>query len=1113
MKKCTHFLRKLIALFVLTGLFATANAQQFIGVRSHAGATVSFGVVTFNADDPGTVETIAPLAITGTGIVAAQFSQGYYYFIVATGANAAGPFTLWKMSVEDWEPVSLNTTFSFAVGETPIAMEKNYTTNEIYLVTNALMTNATNIYSLDTATGAITLLNTVNRYFQVVARNPSGTWYGITIANPIGETTTAGEFRSFGLTDGTTTLIGAASLSGTTIVPQFGQSMTFDRASGNLFWASATGSPRGSATVRLQEIDVTTGELTNLGDIQNRSYIMGLSSTPHPIGFSPANESIDQSITNNLTVTFNNNITATDLTAISISPAVSGVSASVANNVLTIAHDGLSWYTDYTVTVSAEAIQFLEFDVAWTFRTMANPIDCNPPSQLNAENITANTATLSWHENGGATSWIVSFGATGFDVATGGTQLNINTNPFVLTGLTHNTTYDFYVKADCGGNETSAWSPVHTFTTLIDCTVALSVPWSENFSSPIFPEQCWGNFDIDGLPNQHTGEPTMWERIASWGHVQPRTGNAIVWHNFAFQNFAPDSEEGWLVTPKLAIPTGEDVYILRFWSYHDARGNYGPRVTDNPGVDAFNFGRVSVRVSIGSNDPASGDFVEVWTPKLIAGQWIGVAGNDWQEIKVNLSRDFAGQEVYIAFVYEGRFGTRWFLDSMSVDVFDHKELQIASFDRPATGGQNLTNAEPVSVTLSNRGSMPLVNVPITLTINGVQVAREIITEPIPSLTFFEYTFSHKADFSVVGTYVIEIEIELDGNTATENTKVSRTIVSTSGENVRLYGFSIWNTLQPDSRFISFNLNTFNTAVTELQQFTNDDNISVAGEYLNGQFFLFSQNSNTDIRGQFIVFDAETWDEIRRTNVAVCPHEMTFCYSTRTMFAARGTSANRSNLYTVDLITGELTLVGTINGLVLGLASHLNGTLFAALSGGYFVEINKTNGAITPIGNTGFVDARNVQSMAFDHNTGRLFWSLAGNISQVPGGWHIYGGLAEIDYTTGAAHFYGRFGTVHTIVVGLHTPFEDPGTTTGFCRPNEITGITVYPNPVNAGGTLNINLPAGVSNAVVRIYNVHGSLVQQQETIRTITAPNQAGLYVLRITLPDGAGITQRILVK
>lgn len=100
---------------------------------------------------------------------------------------------------------------------------------------------------------------------------------------------------------------------------------------------------------------------------------------------------------------------------------------------------------------------------------------CPFPINLDAINLTENSADLAWDENGTATEWNIEWGPAGFTPGTGTVINNVTTNPFNLGGLMQNTSYDFYVQAICG-SDTSDFSGPFTFTTtpqtnfILDCT-------------------------------------------------------------------------------------------------------------------------------------------------------------------------------------------------------------------------------------------------------------------------------------------------------------------------------------------------------------------------------------------------------------------------------------------------------------------------------------------------------------------------------------------------------------------------------------------------------------------------------------------------------------------
>lgn len=89
---------------------------------------------------------------------------------------------------------------------------------------------------------------------------------------------------------------------------------------------------------------------------------------------------------------------------------------------------------------------------------------CFRPTNITVDSKTHHTATLSWTANSSETQWDIEYGPTGFALGTG-TNMLVTTNPFMIEGLNTSTTYDFYIRAKCGGTNTSIYSMVYTFTT------------------------------------------------------------------------------------------------------------------------------------------------------------------------------------------------------------------------------------------------------------------------------------------------------------------------------------------------------------------------------------------------------------------------------------------------------------------------------------------------------------------------------------------------------------------------------------------------------------------------------------------------------------------------
>jgi hypothetical protein len=140
----------------------------------------------------------------------------------------------------------------------------------------------------------------------------------------------------------------------------------------------------------------------------------------------------------------------------------------------------------------------------------------------------------------------------------------------------------------------------------------------------------WMVVNVDGIG-------TTWGLSTTQNHTTGGTTSAV-------HTYAPSSagdQEGWLITPAVHVPTvGE--YEMEFWSYN-----------------AFPtwYGKNSVKISTGSANPADNQYTEVWTVSSVTASWVAAT--------VDLAA-YAGQTIYIAFIYEGNDAHNWFLDDVTI---------------------------------------------------------------------------------------------------------------------------------------------------------------------------------------------------------------------------------------------------------------------------------------------------------------------------------------------------------------------------------------------------------------------------------------------------------------
>ncbi len=134
---------------------------------------------------------------------------------------------------------------------------------------------------------------------------------------------------------------------------------------------------------------------------------------------------------------------------------------------------------------------------------------CASPTALATSSITGNSAELSWTAGGTETSWDIEIVETGITPTGTPTYAGL-TNPYTVNGLTANTSYDWYVRADCGSSQ-SSWVGPYTFTTA--CDAVNTFPWTETFDT--WTPDCW---DLTGGTFNWVQYGSSSARANFWSH-------------------------------------------------------------------------------------------------------------------------------------------------------------------------------------------------------------------------------------------------------------------------------------------------------------------------------------------------------------------------------------------------------------------------------------------------------------------------------------------------------------------------------------------------------------------------------------------------------------------
>ncbi|MFM7380009.1 MAG: fibronectin type III domain-containing protein, partial [Bacteroidota bacterium] len=145
------------------------------------------------------------------------------------------------------------------------------------------------------------------------------------------------------------------------------------------------------------------------------------------------------------------------------------------------------WYTSVINVSNTWYSNGNNFRMPLNLRSGFTPPPCQAPTALAVNSLTNTSASLGWGAVSGASSYEIRVQAAGLGTPTGSGTI-VSTNSFNATGLTPNTSYEYYVRTNCVGGLFSTWSGPSTF--LTNCN-SVNIPLLENFEPASSTRGCW----------------------------------------------------------------------------------------------------------------------------------------------------------------------------------------------------------------------------------------------------------------------------------------------------------------------------------------------------------------------------------------------------------------------------------------------------------------------------------------------------------------------------------------------------------------------------------------------------------------------------------------------
>lgn len=188
------------------------------------------------------------------------------------------------------------------------------------------------------------------------------------------------------------------------------------------------------------------------------------------------------------------------------------------------------------------------------------PPTCPKPLNVLVGNIATITADFTWDAGGSETEWeviVLPNGDPAPDASTVGVLVS-GSSIYQATALNDSSQYQFYVRANCGSGDLSAWTVATNFITA--CLPIASLPYFEDFETTatgtnVFPT-CWGynntagNWLISTTPVANSGANSLRRTWSTdgWAFTPPATLTAGTSYSFSYYVRTNDEVVGYDVT-------------------------------------------------------------------------------------------------------------------------------------------------------------------------------------------------------------------------------------------------------------------------------------------------------------------------------------------------------------------------------------------------------------------------------------------------------------------------------------------------------------------------------------------------------------------------------------
>ncbi len=288
------------------------------------------------------------------------------------------------------------------------------------------------------------------------------------------------------------------------------------------------------------------------------------------------------------------------------------------------------------------------------------------------------------------------------------------------------------------------------------------------------------------------------------------------------------------------------------------------------------------------------------------------------------------------------------------------------------------------------------------------------------------------------------------------------------------------------RFVSFSMRDLKKVTVATDNVVEDN---IAATFADDKVWYFTNTSPIKVGNAYVDKKIRLIYGFRTTEMTSGPTGVIMAVAYNTVDGKLYSIDENSKLYRMDLNNMDSVMeIGTLDSTLLTFAIDAKGEAYGITAGvGNLLKVNLTDATTTLVGNTGVTDVTKAQSMAFDNQTGELFWASCRE--NIP--YYMY----YVDVTTGKAKRIGTlFNEAGMEITGMFAT-DNPDV----IRNATAQTLMVYPNP--ATNMLNI---WNADNGMVRVYDVTGREVIRKdvtagkEMIQLDITNLNSGIYFLKV---------------